>query len=138
MFYKRYIDDTFILFKDKSHARLFLNYLKSQHNNINFTMETKQNRQLPFLVKRKPNILSTSINQKPTFSGLGLSYFCYTPFIYRINSIKNLISRVYMICSNYSLFHAELHFLRTYFCNNGYPRFLFEIVLVNICPIYLN
>ena len=33
--YKRYIDDTFILFKDKSHAPLFLNYLNNQHRNIN-------------------------------------------------------------------------------------------------------
>ena len=40
------------------------NYLNSQHRNINFTMVTEINRQLPFLdtlVKHNPNILSTSI-----------------------------------------------------------------------------
>ena len=37
--YKRYIDDTFVLFKDKSHVHLFLNYLNGQHTSINFTME---------------------------------------------------------------------------------------------------
>ena len=41
MLYRRYVDDTFVLFSDKSHAPLFLNYLNRQHNNINFTMETE-------------------------------------------------------------------------------------------------
>ena len=79
-------------------------------------------------MKRKPNILSTSVYRKPirTFSSLGLSFFIYTPFIYKINSIKTLISRAYIIYSNYSLYHAKLQFLRTYFCNNGYPLFLFD------------
>ena len=48
-FYKQYIDNTFILFKDKSQAPLVLNYLNSQHSNINFIMDTEQNSQLPFL-----------------------------------------------------------------------------------------
>ena len=37
-----------------------------------------------------------------------------------------MILRAYIIYSNYSLFHAELQILWTYFCNNGYSRFLFD------------
>ena len=43
------MDDTFILFSDKSHAPLFLNNMNGQHNNMNFTMETEGDRSLPFL-----------------------------------------------------------------------------------------
>ena len=38
VFYRRYVDDTFVLFSDKSQAALFLQYLNNQHNNINFTL----------------------------------------------------------------------------------------------------
>ena len=40
VFYSRYVDDTFVLFTDKSHAAQFLNYINRQYDNINFTMET--------------------------------------------------------------------------------------------------
>ena len=49
LFYRRYMDDTFVLFRDKSHAPLFLNYLNDQHSCINFTMETEENCSLSFL-----------------------------------------------------------------------------------------
>ena len=63
------------------------------------TLQWKPNKTANFLSQillwdvRMPNILSTSVYWKPTFSGLGLRYFSYTPFIYKINSIKTLISR---------------------------------------------
>ena len=49
VFYRRYVDDTFILFTDKSHAAQFLNYINRQHDNINFTLETESNNSLSFL-----------------------------------------------------------------------------------------
>ena len=76
--YRRSVDDTFVLFSDKSHAPLFLNYLNRQHNNINFTMETENDRSLSFLdvsVCRNADGFSTSVFRKPTFSGLGISFF---------------------------------------------------------------
>ena len=102
---------------------LIISIASISNSNINFTMETEQNSHLHFLdtlVKRSSNFLSTSVYHEPSFFGLGLSFFSYTSFIYKINNIKSLISRAYIICSNYSLFHAKLHFLRTYFCDNDH------------------
>ena len=48
-FYRRYMDDCFVLFRDKSHAPLSLNYLNRQHLSLNFTMETEENCSLSFL-----------------------------------------------------------------------------------------
>ena len=40
--YRRYIDDTFLLFRHESHIQNFLNYLNySQHQSIAFTCETE-------------------------------------------------------------------------------------------------
>ena len=47
--YRRYIDDTFLLFKDPSHAPLFLAYVNSKHPSIRFTIQTEINNSLPFL-----------------------------------------------------------------------------------------
>ena len=35
------MDDTFLLFKEKQHANLFLEYLNKEHNNIEYTLEYK-------------------------------------------------------------------------------------------------
>jgi hypothetical protein len=49
VFYQRYVDDTFILFRDPSHAPLFLDYLNSKHPSMHFTMECERDGQLSFL-----------------------------------------------------------------------------------------
>ena len=39
VFFRRYIVDTFVLFKNRSHAKLFSKYLNKKHCSIKFTME---------------------------------------------------------------------------------------------------
>ena len=77
IFYRRYVDDTFVLFSDKPHAAQFLQYLNNQHINFNFTMECEMDDQLPFLdycITRVNNCFISDIYRKPTFSGLGLFF----------------------------------------------------------------
>ena len=127
--YNRYVDDTFVLFKDPSHAPLFHNYINSMHPNIRFTVDRECQNHLPFLdcnVNRKTNCFDISVYRKNTFSGLGLSFFSFCSFNFKVNSIKTLLARAYSICSTYQNFHEELVFLRNFFKNNGYPIILFE------------
>ena len=49
IFYRRYVDDTFLLFKDHSHIPKFLTYLNRQHNNIKFTYEIEEDNSISFL-----------------------------------------------------------------------------------------
>ena len=49
IFYKRYIDDTFLLFRNETHAPMFLNYLNNKHANIMFTIECEHSNKLSFL-----------------------------------------------------------------------------------------
>ena len=127
--YKRYVDDTFILFRDASHAKLFLDYINSKHSNIKFTLETECNSQLPFLdilVRRSNNNFETSVFRKNTFSGLGMSYFSFCCKIFKINNVETLLHRAYNICSNLTDLHAEFKFLIIFFHSNGYPKILIQ------------
>ena len=75
LFYKRYVDDTFISIRDPSHVSKFLNYLNAQHSCIKFTFNIDDNNQLNFLdvkITKKDNSFQTSVFRKSTFSGLGL------------------------------------------------------------------
>ena len=47
--YKRYVDDTFLLFKSPDHVPKFLSYLNSRHGNIKFTSEIEEDGNLAFL-----------------------------------------------------------------------------------------
>ena len=49
LYYRRYVDDTFIIFKDEKSAYRFYEYLNNQHQNISYTMEKEQGGCLPFL-----------------------------------------------------------------------------------------
>jgi len=42
VFYRRYVDDTFMLFRDASHVPLFQDYLNKKHDRIQFTCEIEK------------------------------------------------------------------------------------------------
>ena len=47
--YKRYADDSFLLFRTESHVKLFLDYSNAQHPLGKFTHGSERNGYLPFL-----------------------------------------------------------------------------------------
>ena len=131
-FYRRYLDDTFLLFENENQARSFLDFINSKHQQITFTFEGENEQCLSFLdvtVKRSNNKFITSVFRKTTFSGLGTNYFSNTAMKYKISSIITLLHRAYNICSTFALFHDEVLFLKTYFTNNCYPSKLFNCLL---------
>ena len=113
--YKRYVDDTFLLFKTKEQSSEFLNYLNSKHQNINFTIEEEQNNQISFLditVAKTNNVFDTSIFRKPTFTGLAMNFLSSEPLLYKLNAARTLIYRAYHLSSTYLNFDREIKFLK--------------------------
>ena len=47
--YRRYVDDTILFFSSELQINKFLNFMNSKHQNINFTVERKENNPLSFL-----------------------------------------------------------------------------------------
>ncbi|XP_037774311.1 uncharacterized protein LOC119570765, partial [Penaeus monodon] len=130
--YRRYVDDTFLLFKNCSQVERFVSYLNTKHPNLKFTYEIEQNSKLPFLdilITKENGRLTTSVYRKPTFTGLGINYSSFSPKLFKLNSITTLINRAYSICSDYVKFDKEMKFLLNYFTENSYPSKLFYRIL---------
>ena len=126
--YKRYVDDTFLIFETQEQIDGFFNYINSQHPNIRFTRENESNNKISFLdlnvkkVRRENRFaFNLEVFRKMTFTGLGLNYHSYTFFNFKLNNIKTLIFRAYRLCSSWQDFHKEIDFLLKYFKANGYP-----------------
>ena len=127
--YKRYVDDTFLIFKKREHIEEFCNYLNGKHPNIQFTKEYENEGKLSFLdvnVSKKERGEAIGLNfnifRKGTFTGLGMNYFSYTYYNFKINNIKTLVFRAYHLCSTWCDFNYEIQFLLQYFKTNGYPE----------------
>ena len=120
--------DTYPPFRNKVQADRFLDYVNSIHENIKFTIEYENDDKLPFLdtlVFRRDDCFNTTVFRKKTFTGLGSNYYSHCFFNFKLNSLSTLIHRAYNLTSDWSLFHEEVMFLKTYFTNNCYPSKLF-------------
>ena len=127
-FYCRYVDDTFATFDSEEQAGSCLDYINGWHPNVRFTMETENNNSLSFLdvsILRTNNTFVTSIFRKPTHTGLGIHFYNFNSFRFKLNALRSLISRGFKISSTYKICDEEINFLFDYFNNNGFPTKLF-------------
>ena len=73
VFYRRYVDDIFVLFESAEHLSKFQAYLNTCHPNMSFSFEQEINYKLSFLdveVFRQQGKFVTTVYRKPTFNGI--------------------------------------------------------------------
>ena len=135
-FYRRYVDDTFCLFRKKEHIQQFVDFMNSIDSSIQFEMEVEIQDQLSFLdtvVSRNTNNTYPEINTKvkPTDKGLFYHFNSFIPDAYKNNLMYCLISRMYRIASSYAIFHpdGDLMKLKNKFLKNGFPSHLFDSIV---------
>ena len=122
--YRRFVDDTFLLFRSRDHIEKFRSYLNCQHPNIKFTSEVEENNSISFLdikINRDLNSFCTSIYRKPTFSGVFTNFESFIPLSYKTGLILTLLYRAFKLCSSFEIFHQEIITLKDIFKRNGYP-----------------
>ena len=125
VYYRRYVDDIFVLFKSQDHLVKFRDYFNKCHPNMNFTFEQEKNGKLSFLDvegSREGNKFVTTVFRKPTFSGVYTHFDSLLPSTYKFGMIFTLVFRCFRICSDWNKFHNEIIFLRDIFLKNGYPK----------------
>ena len=128
-YYRRYVDDLFLMFKEKDHVKKFLRYLNSRHPNIKFTHEEENENKISFLdvrITREENILSTTLHRKKIFSGVYLNFNSHLPVDYKKGLIETLLFRAYHICSDYEKLHQEILFLKSVLQKNSFPLFFID------------
>ena len=104
VFYRRYVDDIFVLLRKKEHLKSFLNYFNSCHENIQFTSEKETN----IDISRDKNQFITSVYCKPIFSGVFSQFDSFIPRGYKFNLVSILIFRCYSSCCGMELFRIEI------------------------------
>ena len=125
----RYVDDIFVLFKEKDKALELLEKLNSLHPNIKFTYEPSINKsenisELPFLdvmVTSDLDGFQTSVYRKKTFTGTYLNWNSATSRDYKIGLIKCLVNRAYKISSNKEALQSEIKKISQILRKNEYP-----------------
>ena len=123
--YRRFVNDTFLLFRTKDHVEKFKNFFNKQHKNIKFTSEIEENGSLSFLditITRENNKFVTSVYRKPTFSGIFTNFESFIPEIHKRGLIETLLHRSFRLCSSYENFHREIETLKSIFKHNNFPQ----------------
>ena len=123
-YYRRYVDDIFVMFENTDKMEEFKKYLNSRHENINFTSELEKEGKIPFLdmlIDRSSGQIVTSIYRKPTFTGVYSHFTSFLPSIDKFGLLYTLLFRTFTLCSNFKLFHLEIVELKKIFLRNGYP-----------------
>ena len=112
VFYRRYVDDIFVLFSSLDQAE---KYLSSKHLNINFSIEKENEARLSFLdvnIFREKGKFVTNVYRKKTFSGVYTNFDSFIPETYKTGLIKSLLSRCFSLCSDFVKFHHEIDILK--------------------------
>ena len=124
-FYRRYVDDIFVLFESAEQLSKFRDYFNARHPNMSFSFEQeKKNGKLSFLdveVSPEKGKFVTTVYRKPPFSGVYTHFESFLPTLYKFGMIYTLVYRCFRICSDSTKFHEELSLLKQVFLKNGYP-----------------
>ena len=129
VFYKRYVDDIFVLFKRPEHVKPFVDYMNSKHKNINFSFETEKDCQMPFLdvnVFRENGKFVTNVYRKETFTGVYTNFSSFIPLEHKFGLVYTLLHRCFCFVSDMSKFHFEIEKLKEILLSNGYSNNFFD------------
>ena len=125
VFYQRYVDDIFILFKLNEHLKYFQDFLNSSQITLSFSLETEKENKLSFLdveIICKQGKFTTTIYRKPTFSSVYSNFESFLPSVYKFGMVYTFFYRCFRICSNWTQFYTELIFLEGIFQKNDCPK----------------
>ena len=112
-YYRRHVDDAFVLFRSPDRLEKLKNYLNSKHINIKFTCEKEQNNVMPFLdvlITRISNGFKLSLYQKPTFSGVYSNFNSLISEEYKVGLIFNLLFRTFSTVSDFKISFRSISF----------------------------
>ena len=123
-FYRRYVDDIFVLFESSEPANSFLECMSSNYQNINVTVEKENVESLLFLdvkICRQNGKFVNSVYRKPTFSPVFTNYESFIPTYQKRGLLHTLLHRSFSICCDFKTFHFEIDHLKTILIKNNYP-----------------
>ena len=92
-YYRRYVDDIFVLFTSPKHLEAFPNFLNGRYANMSFTIEREKQNRMSFLdiaIICEDKTFTTSVYRKPTFSGVYTHFDSFFPSTYKFGTVYTL------------------------------------------------
>ena len=110
--------------------------LNTYHQQIQFTYELEKYQRISFLdisIRRLFNgKLETTVFRKETNTDIYMNWNSHAPMQWKIGTLKNLVKRSIIICSDQHLLQIELDHLRKVFVEiNDYPSKTVENIIKN-------
>ena len=126
----RYVDDTFTFIKPEEISNV-VSTLNRFHKDIQFTHEVEQDSRIAFLdvgiTKRENGSFQTDVHRKRTDTNLYVNWKAFAPVAWKLGTVKGLIRRAFLICSEKEGLDRELKHLKSVFTKiNGYPSKVFH------------
>ena len=129
LLYRRYIDDIICLFNCEVDAMKIFDYLNSKHPNIKFTFEKQSSGKFTFLdiliSNENDNFCRTVVHKKTSIS-LYTYFTSFSPFSYKIGSIKTFFLRAFEISSSWNFFDQEKRKIKNLLMKNLHPSSLMD------------
>ena len=125
VFYRRYVNDIFILFNKPEYKHFLIEYMNKKQNYMKFSIETEINVSLSFLhlkIFRENNEFVANIFRKETFSGVYTSFISFIPFEYKFDLVHTLLNRCFDLLSEFLKFHHEVDKVKKVLSKNPYPQ----------------
>ena len=130
---RRYVDDTFVYMKNGS-IKYVLSALETFHPNTKFTYEKEVNDTfLDILLIRNSDYVHTTVYRKETKNDLYLHWYVYSPIFWKRGTIKTLVNRAYIICSNNNYLQQKVkHLERVFHIQNDYRMWIIRQIIKDV------
>ena len=129
--FDRYVDDIIRTAKYKDIQNILIKS-NSLHKNLEFTIERLENGSIPFLdmkIHVDGGNLNTAWYQKPTDTGLMLSFRSMAPKAYKRNIIEGTVHRIFNSTSTWQHFDSGLEEAMKCWENNQYPPQFYQPIV---------
>ena len=145
-FYRRFVDDTFMIVKKDADERVIQSIMNSFDDTVQFTYETERSvdQSLAFLdvnivrqTTKSTSWFKTKVFRKDTFTGLILKYTSFVPHEYKRSTISSMAYRGIRICSDYIALNDEFDTIRQIAVANEYPLWFVDKVIGQTLDRYL-
>ncbi|XP_067119361.1 uncharacterized protein [Centruroides vittatus] len=103
VFYKRYVDDVFIIWRNNRVIANFVDRINENEEGLNLKLEQKSSRIVHFLdinVIFNKGHISTGVFIKPTHSPLYIPASSNDPYKYKLAAFRALVRRAFIYCEN--------------------------------------
>ena len=140
-YYKRYVDNIFVLFELETQVESFKNFMTTCHPKMKFTFKKEQSKCFSFLdvkVIRKINAFTTMVYCKLSFSGVYTHFDSYMPLNYKFSLVSTIIFYSFTICSDMPKFCQEICKIKGAFIKNGCSeRFIDKCVKTFLNKVFI-